>query len=162
MFVYELSGLWVWIPLRSLKLQMSRLFRSRNSLTFRQLQSVDSLWNRYVTIVKGQMEYNVWNRVINIPIKLRKKSLKKLFTIFTFAWNGKSFAIVILVFFFSFSFSSLFLDRLAKDFKWFLSVFLVDMCDQVRESIIGHTGMPWALEINISDRFKHFSANPTK
>ena len=41
--------LWVWIFLRSLKVQISRLFRARNSLTFRQIQSVSSLWNAYVT-----------------------------------------------------------------------------------------------------------------
>ena len=32
----------------SLKLQISQLFRARSSLTFRQLQIVDSLWNVYV------------------------------------------------------------------------------------------------------------------
>ena len=41
--------LWVWVFLRSLKVQISRLFRARNSLTFRQIQSVSSLWNTYVT-----------------------------------------------------------------------------------------------------------------
>ena len=41
--------LWVWIPLQSLKLQILRLLRERSSLTFRQLQSVDSLWNMNVT-----------------------------------------------------------------------------------------------------------------
>ena len=35
--------------LQSLKLQISRLLRARSSLPFRQLQSVDSLWNAYVT-----------------------------------------------------------------------------------------------------------------
>ena len=35
--------LWVRVQLRSLKLQISRLLRARSSLTFRQLQSVDSL-----------------------------------------------------------------------------------------------------------------------
>ena len=41
--------LWVRVPLQSLKLQISRLFRARSSLTFRQLKNVDSLWNAYVT-----------------------------------------------------------------------------------------------------------------
>ena len=35
--------LWVRVLLQSLKLQISRLFRARSCLTFRQLQSVDSL-----------------------------------------------------------------------------------------------------------------------
>ena len=39
----------VQIPLLSLKLHISRLFRVRSSLTFRQLWSVDSLWNTYET-----------------------------------------------------------------------------------------------------------------
>ena len=37
------------VPLSSLKLQILRLFRARNSLTIRQLLSVDSLENAYVT-----------------------------------------------------------------------------------------------------------------
>ena len=40
---------WVRVQLQSLKLQISRLLRARRSLTFRQLLSVDSLWNPYVT-----------------------------------------------------------------------------------------------------------------
>ena len=40
---------WVRVQLHSLKLQISRLLRARSSLTFRQLQSMDSLWNEYVT-----------------------------------------------------------------------------------------------------------------
>ena len=36
--------LWVRVLLKSLKLQISCLFRARSSFTFRQLQSVDSLW----------------------------------------------------------------------------------------------------------------------
>ena len=43
--------LWVRIPLLSLKIQILRLFRARSSLTFRQLESVDSLWNAYVTLL---------------------------------------------------------------------------------------------------------------
>ena len=41
--------LWIWIPLLSLKLQISRLFQARSSLAFRHRQSVDSLGNTYVT-----------------------------------------------------------------------------------------------------------------
>ena len=41
--------LWVRVQLQLLQFQISRLFRARSSLTFRQLQSVDSLWNAYVT-----------------------------------------------------------------------------------------------------------------
>ena len=40
---------WVRVQLQSLHLQISRLLRARSSMTFRQLQSVDSLWNAYVT-----------------------------------------------------------------------------------------------------------------
>ena len=42
------TWLWVRVPLQSLKLQISRLFWTKSSLTFRQLFSVDSLWNAYV------------------------------------------------------------------------------------------------------------------
>ena len=41
--------LWVRVQLQSLKLQISHLLRARSSLTFRQLKSVDSIWNVYVT-----------------------------------------------------------------------------------------------------------------
>ena len=41
--------LWVRVQLQSLKLQISRLLQTRSSLTFRHLQSVDSLWNAYVS-----------------------------------------------------------------------------------------------------------------
>ena len=41
--------LWVRILLQSLKFQILRLFRTWSFLTFRQLQSVDSLLNMYVT-----------------------------------------------------------------------------------------------------------------
>ena len=42
---------WFWVPVQllSLKLQISCLLWARISLTFRQLQSMDSLWNAYVT-----------------------------------------------------------------------------------------------------------------
>ena len=39
----------VRVQLQWLNLQILRLLRARSSLTFRQLQSVDSLWNAYVT-----------------------------------------------------------------------------------------------------------------
>ena len=46
----ELSGSgWVRVQLQSLKLQISGLLRARSSLTLRQLWSLDSLWNVYVT-----------------------------------------------------------------------------------------------------------------
>ena len=38
----------VQIPLQSLNLEISRMFQARSSLTFRKLESVDSLWNKYV------------------------------------------------------------------------------------------------------------------
>ena len=37
------------VQLQSLNLQISRLLRAKSFLTFRQLSSVDSLWNAYVT-----------------------------------------------------------------------------------------------------------------
>ena len=40
---------WVRVQLQSLKLQIWHLLRARSSLTFRQLWSVDSLWNACVT-----------------------------------------------------------------------------------------------------------------
>ena len=40
---------WVRVPLQSLKLHISHLLRARSSLTFRQLWSVESLWNAYMT-----------------------------------------------------------------------------------------------------------------
>ena len=55
--------LWVRVPLQSLNLQISRLFRS--SLTFRQLQSVDSLWNAYVTWKEHTLAYFVHIRIIS-------------------------------------------------------------------------------------------------
>ena len=39
----QTKQLWVLVPLLSLKLQISRLFRARSSLTFRQLYSADLL-----------------------------------------------------------------------------------------------------------------------
>ena len=41
--------LWVRVQLQSLKLQIPRLLWARSSLTFRQLESVDTLWNVNVT-----------------------------------------------------------------------------------------------------------------
>ena len=43
------NWLWFWVQLQPFKLQISRLLRARSFLTFRQLQSVDSLWIVYVT-----------------------------------------------------------------------------------------------------------------
>ena len=37
------------LDVQSFKLQILRLFQARSSLTFRQLYSIDSLWNAYVT-----------------------------------------------------------------------------------------------------------------
>ena len=41
--------LWVRVQLQIVKLQISRLVRARSSLTFRQLESEESLWKPYVT-----------------------------------------------------------------------------------------------------------------
>ena len=54
--------LWVRIPLLSLKPQTWRLFRARSSLTFRQLYSVDLLWNAYVT----WSEHTVIENIVNL------------------------------------------------------------------------------------------------
>ena len=40
---------WVRVQLQLVNLQISRLLRARSFLTFRQLQSVDSLWNAYLS-----------------------------------------------------------------------------------------------------------------
>ena len=57
--------LWVRIPLQSLKLQILRLFWARSSLTFRQLWSVDSLWNAYVTWEEHTVTANIvtWSKI---------------------------------------------------------------------------------------------------
>ena len=44
--------LWVQVQLQSLKLQILWLFWARSSFSFRQLLSVDSLWNAYVTLAE--------------------------------------------------------------------------------------------------------------
>ena len=48
-FCLRTKCFWVWVQLRPLKLQIWRLIWGRSSLTFRQLLSIDSLWNAYVT-----------------------------------------------------------------------------------------------------------------
>ena len=48
-YIYELSGCGFESGCSHFKLQISRLFQARNSLTFRQMWSVDSLWSAYVT-----------------------------------------------------------------------------------------------------------------
>ena len=45
----QTKWLWVRVPLQSLKLQISHLFRAKSSLTFTQLLSMDSLWNANIT-----------------------------------------------------------------------------------------------------------------
>ena len=45
----QTKWLWVWVPMHSLKLQISHLSQASSSLTFRQLCSVNSLWNAYLT-----------------------------------------------------------------------------------------------------------------
>ena len=49
--------------LYSLNFQITRLFRARSSLILKQLQSVDSLWNGYVTqeqTLKNNNSFSVW------------------------------------------------------------------------------------------------------
>ena len=50
---YKLSGCWLESRCSHL-ITISRLFRARSSLTFRQLQIVDSLWDAYVTWSNSQ------------------------------------------------------------------------------------------------------------
>ena len=45
----QTKWLWVRIPLKSLKLQISRLYRAWSSCKFKQLQCLHSLLNAYVT-----------------------------------------------------------------------------------------------------------------
>ena len=47
----------VRVQLQALNLQILRLLRARSSLTFRQLWSVDSLWNTYVIWQKHRVTY---------------------------------------------------------------------------------------------------------
>ena len=67
---------WLSVPLRTkwlhvrvqlqfLKLQISRLFQSRRSLTFRQLYSAYSLWNTYVTWQEHTVKCTVQIRTHN-------------------------------------------------------------------------------------------------
>ena len=51
--------LWVQVQLQSLKLQISCLLQAKSSLTFRQLQSVDSLWNTYMTWQEHTVKCNI-------------------------------------------------------------------------------------------------------
>ena len=54
---------WVRVQLQSLKLQISHLLRARSSLTFRQLLSLYSFWNPYMT----WQEYTV-SSLLHCPI----------------------------------------------------------------------------------------------
>ena len=57
--------LWVLVQLQLLKLQISRLLRARGSLTLRQLQSVDSIWNAYVTWQEHTVKVTeIWNKSV--------------------------------------------------------------------------------------------------
>ena len=58
------KGLWVRVQLQLLKLPISRLLWARSFLTFKQLQSVDSLWSAYVTwqehtVARSQMSLKI-------------------------------------------------------------------------------------------------------
>ena len=59
-----IKGLWVRVQLQLLKLPISRLLWARSFLTFKQLQSVDSLWSAYVTwqehtVARSQMSLKI-------------------------------------------------------------------------------------------------------
>ena len=62
---------WVWFLLQSCELQILRLFRARNSLTFRQLWSVDSLWNTYVTWLEHTVQDVCWHILSFCALKLQ-------------------------------------------------------------------------------------------
>ena len=51
--------LWVRVQLKSFTIQMSHNFEVRSSLTFRQLESVDSLWHAYVTWQEHTVKWTV-------------------------------------------------------------------------------------------------------
>ena len=50
---------WVRVQLQSLKFHILRLLQARNSLTFKQLQSVGSLWNTHVTRQEHKVKWTV-------------------------------------------------------------------------------------------------------
>ena len=50
---------WVWVKLHSLKLQFARLLWARSSLTFMQLQCMDSLWNMCMTWQEHTMKCSI-------------------------------------------------------------------------------------------------------
>ena len=52
---------WVRVQVQSVHFQISRLLRARSSLTFRQLQSVDSLWNAYLTWQEHTDNYRIFS-----------------------------------------------------------------------------------------------------
>ena len=58
----QTKWLWVRVPFQSLKLQISHLFRARSSLKFRQLQSVDSLWNMLNYHQRFELQRKLWVR----------------------------------------------------------------------------------------------------
>ena len=65
----QIKWLWVRIPLLSLKLQISHLFRARSSLRFRKLLSVDSLWNANVTWIILSFQTSLYNESMRYFIK---------------------------------------------------------------------------------------------
>ena len=54
----------IWVKLQSFKFQISSLLWARSSLTFRQLQSVDSLWNAYVTWQENTVNFHLYLLII--------------------------------------------------------------------------------------------------
>ena len=60
----------VWVQLQSLKLQILRQFRVRSSLTFRLLQSVDSLWNSYMTRQEHRFNQSITHRLELVVLDL--------------------------------------------------------------------------------------------
>ena len=83
------------VPLQSHKFQITRLFQTRSSLKFRQLQSVDSLWNVYVTdknipsvlrdlrkIIDQEVFYQLFQK------SLRKQLVSKSQTLWTYYYQN--------------------------------------------------------------------------
>ena len=84
----QTKWLWVRIPLLSFKREISHLFRTSSSLAFRQLWSVDSLWNAYVTWIYLFLNILGWKNE-NYILPMVQKSIFW----FTFTFFAKLFRV---------------------------------------------------------------------
>ena len=71
---FHLLTKWLWnrIPLQSLKLQISRLFWARNSLTFRQLESVYLIYSAYHNTQSKSLKLINFQTRLSLIINLKK------------------------------------------------------------------------------------------